>query len=260
MFYTHLNKQDAGCIIGCFCVLTLINFISGVGGIELMHILIVDDHAFVCAGLKATLLDTLDDIQVTTTERGEEVLSILGKEDIDLIILDLFMPGGYGGFGLIGLLHDRYPCLPIIVLSASENSTHIRKCFELGVTGFVTKSAPKEALIEAIAKALEGERYVPKYLIESVAEVARVFDEVDSGVNVEIIAELITERQFDILSCISRGHSNKQIARELELSENTVKVHVSAMLKSLGLSNRTQAGILGQKLGLAESVDIEAGV
>jgi len=225
-----------------------------------MHILIVDDHAFVCAGLKATLLDTLDDIQVTTTERGEEVLSILGKEDTDLIILDLFMPDGYGGFGLIGLLHDRYPCLPIIVLSASENSTHIRKCFELGVTGFVTKSAPKEALIEAIAKALEGERYVPKYLIESVAEVARVFDEVDSGVNVEIIAELITDRQFDILSCISRGHSNKQIARELELSENTVKVHVSAMLKSLGLSNRTQAGILGQKLGLAESVDIEAGV
>jgi DNA-binding NarL/FixJ family response regulator len=225
-----------------------------------MHILIVDDHAFVCAGLKATLLDTLDDIQVTTTERGEEVLSILGKEDIDIIILDLFMPGGYGGFGLIGLLHERYPSLPIIVLSASENSTHIRKCFELGVTGFVTKSAPKEALIEAIAKALEGERYVPKYLIESVAEVARVFDEVDSGVNVEIIAELITHRQFDILSCISRGHSNKQIARELGLSENTVKVHVSAMLKSLGLSNRTQAGILGQKLGLAESVDIEAGV
>ena len=225
-----------------------------------MHILIVDDHAFVCAGLKATLLDTLDDIQVTTTERGGEVLSILGKEDIDIIILDLFMPGGYGGFGLIGLLHKRYPSLPIIVLSASENSTHIRKCFELGVTGFVTKSAPKEALIEAIAKALEGERYVPKYLIESVAEVARVFDEVDSGVNVEIIAELITDRQFDILSCISRGHSNKQIARELELSENTVKVHVSAMLKSLGLSNRTQAGILGQKLGLAESVDIEAGV
>jgi DNA-binding NarL/FixJ family response regulator len=224
-----------------------------------MHILIVDDHAFVCAGLKATLLDTLDDVQVTTTERGEEVLTILGREEIDLIILDLFMPGGYGGFGLIGLLHERYPCLPIIVLSASENSTHIRKCFELGVTGFVTKSAPKEALIEAIGKACLGERYVPKYLIESVAEVARVFDEVDSGVNVEIIAELITDRQFDILSCISRGHSNKQIARELELSENTVKVHVSAMLKSLGLSNRTQAGILGQKLGLAESVDIEAG-
>jgi len=224
-----------------------------------MHILIVDDHAFVCAGLKATLLDRLDDIEVTTTQRGDEVLSIVTNKGIDLIILDLFMPGGYGGFGLIGLLHDRYPCIPIIVLSASENSAHIKKCFELGVTGFVTKSAPKEALFEAIEKVLDGDQYVPKYLIEAVPEVARVIDEVDSGVNIEIIAELITDRQFDILNCISRGHSNKQIARELDLSENTVKVHVSAMLKSLGLSNRTQAGILGQKLGLAESVDIESG-
>lgn len=224
-----------------------------------MHILIVDDHAFVCAGLKATLLDKLEDIEVTTTQRGDEVLSIVTNKGIDLIILDLFMPGGYGGFGLIGLLHDRYPLIPIIVLSASENSAHIKKCFELGVTGFVTKSAPKEALFEAITKALDGDQYVPKYLIEAVPEVARVIDEVDSGVNIEIIAELITDRQFDILNCISRGHSNKQIARELDLSENTVKVHVSAMLKSLGLSNRTQAGILGQKLGLAESVDVESG-
>jgi DNA-binding NarL/FixJ family response regulator len=223
-----------------------------------MHILIVDDHAFVCEGLKATLIDKLEDVEVTTTERGEEVLSILAKNDIDLIILDLFMPGGYGGFGLIGLLNERYPCLPIIVLSASENSAHIRKCLELGVTCFVTKSAPKESLFEAITKALDGEQYVPKYLIEALPDVARVIDEVDSGVNVEIIAELITDRQFDILSCISRGHSNKQIARNLCLSENTVKVHVSAMLKSLGLSNRTQAGILGQKLGLAESVDVES--
>ena len=223
-----------------------------------MHILIVDDHAFVCAGLKATLMDKLDDVEVTTTERGEEVLSILDQNDIDLIILDLFMPGGYGGFGLIGLLHERYPFLPIIVLSASENSTHIRKCLELGVTGFVTKSAPKESLFEAITKALDGEQYVPKYLIEALPDVARVIDEVDSGADVEIIAELITDRQFEILSFISRGHSNKQIARGLGLSENTVKVHVSAMLKSLGLTNRTQAGILGQKLGLAESVDIES--
>ena len=223
-----------------------------------MHILIVDDHAFVCAGLKATLLDKMDDIKVTTTVRGDEVLSILAKNQIDLIILDLFMPGGYGGFGLIGLLHERYPNLPIIVLSASENTSHIKKCMELGVIGFVTKSAPKEALFEAISKALNGEQFVPKYLIESLPEVARVIDEVDLGVNVEIIAELITDRQFDILNYISCGDSNKQIARGLGLSENTVKVHVSAMLKSLGLSNRTQAGILGQKLGLAELVDVES--
>ena len=86
-------------------------------------------------------------------------------------------------------------------------------------------------------------------------EVARVIDEVDSGADIDIISALVTDRQMDILLRITQGRSNKQIARELDLSENTVKVHVSAMLRALGLSNRTQAGILGQKLGLAEPSD-----
>ena len=80
-------------------------------------------------------------------------------------------------------------------------------------------------------------------------------DEVDSGADIEIISGLITHRQMDILRLITQGYSNKQIARELDLSENTVKVHVSAMLRALGLNNRTQAGILGQKLGLTEAPD-----
>ena len=108
-------------------------------------------------------------------------------------------------------------------------------------------------MIISESKAVNGEKFIPKYLIESIPEVAKVVDEVDSGVNIEIISELITERQMDILRCISRGYSNKHIARELDLSENTVKVHVSAMLRALGLTNRTQAGILGQKLGLLNS-------
>lgn len=215
-----------------------------------MNILIVDDHAFVCEGLKVTLTRQFEGLQVKTTENCDEALSILTDYDIDLLILDLFMPGGSGGFSFISKLRENYPHLPLVVLSASENSNHIRKCLELGVTGFVTKSAPKEALFEAINKAIDGIQFTPKYLIESIPKVATVVDEVDSGVNIEIISQLITGRQMDILRCISRGHSNKHIARELDLSENTVKVHVSAMLKALGLSNRTQAGILGQKLGL----------
>jgi DNA-binding NarL/FixJ family response regulator len=86
-------------------------------------------------------------------------------------------------------------------------------------------------------------------------EVARVIDEVDSGADIDVVSGLVTDRQMDILLRITQGRSNKQIARELDLSENTVKVHVSAMLRALGLSNRTQAGILGQKLGLAEPSD-----
>ncbi len=220
-----------------------------------MNILIVDDHAFVCVGLKATLLEEFDNIDVTTTDHGDTALSILEQNTIDLAIVDLFMPGGAGGFNFIEMLCEKYPKLPLIVLSASENLAHIRKCLDFGVAGFVTKSAPKQALFEAISKALAGERYVPKSLVESMPEVARVIDEVDSGADIEIISGLITHRQMDILRLITQGHSNKQIARGLDLSENTVKVHVSAMLRALGLNNRTQAGILGQKLGLTETTD-----
>ena len=220
-----------------------------------MHVLLVDDHAFVCAGLKATLSEELPNIKVTTTDHGDTALTILAKNEIDLAIVDLFMPFGAGGFDFIEMLCESYPKLPLIVLSASESPAHIRKCLDFGVAGFVTKSAPKEALFEAIAKALVGERYVPESLIESMPEVARVIDEVHSGADIDIISGLVTHRQMDILLRITQGRSNKQIARELDLSENTVKVHVSAMLRALGLSNRTQAGILGQKLGLADSTD-----
>ena len=218
-----------------------------------MHVLIVDDHAFVWVGLKATLSEEFKNIEVTTTDHGDTALTILAKNTIDLAIVYLFMPGGAGGFNFIEMLCESYPKLPLIVLSASENPAHIRKCLDFGVAGFVTKSAPKDALFDAIAKAMVGERYVPASLIDSMPEVARVIDEVDSGADLEIIAGLVTQRQMDILLRITQGRSNKQIARELDLSENTVKVHVSAMLRALGLSNRTQAGILGQKLGLSET-------
>ena len=221
-----------------------------------MHVLIVDDHAFVCVGLKATLLDEYQNIEITTTDHGDTALVTLARENIDLIIVDLFMPGSGGGFNFIAMLCESYPDIPIIVLSASENPAHIRKCLDFGITGFVAKSAPKDALFEAISRALNGERHIPNSLREIMPDVSKVMDEVDTGANIEIISGLITKRQMDILSYITRGRSNKQIARDLDLSENTVKVHVSAMLKALGLNNRTQAGILGQKLGLNENSEV----
>ena len=84
---------------------------------EIMHVLIVDDHAFVCVGLKATLSEEIDDIQVTTTDHGDTALKILAKENIDLAIVDLFMPGGAGGFNFIEMLCESYPKLPSCLLS-----------------------------------------------------------------------------------------------------------------------------------------------
>ena len=211
-----------------------------------MHTLIVDDHAFVCVGLKATLLDGLSDIKVSTASDGAKALDILLNDSIDLAVIDLFMPGGDGGFGFIDTVCQTYPQLPIIVLSASENPAHIRKCLDIGAKGFVTKSAPKEILFTAITKVLAGDRYIPSALLTAQGDGGR--GNSDLQASADNVTQLLTERQLEILALISKGLSNKLIARELFLSENTVKVHVSAILRALSLSNRTQAGLVGQKL------------
>ena len=211
-----------------------------------MHTLIVDDHAFVCVGLKATLLDGLSDIKVSTASDGAKALDILLNDSIDLAVIDLFMPGGDGGFDFIDTVCQTYPKLPIIVLSASENHAHIRKCLDIGAKGFVTKSAPKEILFTAITKVLAGDRYIPSALLTAQGDGGR--GNSDLQASADNVTQLLTERQLEILALISKGLSNKLIARELFLSENTVKVHVSAILRALSLSNRTQAGLVGQKL------------
>lgn len=211
-----------------------------------MHTLIVDDHAFVCVGLKATLLDGLSDIKVSTASDGAKALDILLNDSIDLAVIDLFMPGGDGGFDFIDTVCQTYPKLPIIVLSASENPAHIRKCLDIGAKGFVTKSAPKEILFTAITKVLAGDRYIPSALLTAQGDGGR--GNSDLQASADNTTQLLTERQLEILALISKGLSNKLIARELFLSENTVKVHVSAILRALSLSNRTQAGLVGQKL------------
>jgi|TARA_B110000908_G_scaffold155438_1_gene193610 DNA-binding NarL/FixJ family response regulator len=215
-----------------------------------VHTLIVDDHAFVCVGLKATLLDKLSDIQVSTASEGAAALDILNRESIDLAIIDLFMPGGDGGFDFISTVCETYPKLPVIVLSASESVAHIRKCLDLGAMGFVTKSAPKEILFKAVSKVLAGDVYMPEILFRSRSDLRVTSDEFQA--NVDGVTELLTERQLDILQLISKGLSNKLIARELHLSDNTIKVHVSAILRALGLSNRTQAGLIGQTLEISK--------
>ena len=211
-----------------------------------MHTLIVDDHAFVCVGLKATLLDRLSDIKVSTASDGAKALDILLNDSIDLAVIDLFMPGGDGGFDFIDTVCQTYPKLPIIVLSASENPAHITKCLDIGAKGFVTKSAPKEILFTAITKVLAGDRYIPSALLTAQGDGGR--GNSDLQASADNVTQLLTERQLEILALISKGLSNKLIARELFLSENTVKVHVSAILRALSLSNRTQAGLVGQKL------------
>lgn len=218
-----------------------------------MRILIVDDHAFVCAGLRSALLAEMPAAEVHIADHGDKALQLLATNTVDMAIVDLFMPGAGGGFDFIQMLCESYPTLPVVILSASENMAHIRKCIDYGAAGFVPKSAPKETLFEAIAATLRGERFLPETIRETIPEMARIFNEIDIGLDYNAIADLLTNRQMDILHFVAEGRSNKEIAKKLTLSENTVKVHVSAILRALGLKNRTQIGVLGQRLELMGS-------
>ncbi|HAZ80190.1 MAG TPA: DNA-binding response regulator [Porticoccaceae bacterium] len=211
-----------------------------------MNILIVDDHDFVCLGLKATLLAKFTDAEVSLANNVDSALILLSSQDFDLAIVDLFMPGGKGGFSFIEEVSHSYKKLPIIVLSASENPAHIRQSIDTGAMGFMSKSDPQYVLFEAILTVLDGNIFIPKSLAGSLPDADRKHNEF--ALNGQSITEALTIRQLDILCCVAKGLSNKLIARELDLSENTVKVHVSAILRILQVTNRTQAGLLGQAL------------
>lgn len=214
-----------------------------------MRCLIVDDHALIRSGLSEVLKRHFPTCTCLTAANGEEALHTLHNSEIDLAVVDLFIPGE-DAFSHIRKLCDTFPDLPVVVLSATEHPVHIRKCIDLGVAAFVPKSAPESTLIQAINTARAGGYYVPQSLTSVVT--ASTFNNNNElpAISIETITSTLTERQVHILTMVAQGKTNKQIARECSLSDNTVKVHVSAILRALGLSNRTQAGLLGQKLGL----------
>jgi DNA-binding NarL/FixJ family response regulator len=214
-----------------------------------MRFLIVDDHALIRSGLSDVLKRHFPTCSCLTAANSEDALSIMLDNPIDLAVMDLFIPGEET-FSHIRKVCDKLPELPVVVLSATEHPNHIRKCVDLGAAAFVPKSAPESILIHAINTALAGGYYVPQNLNSVVTASTFNNDNELPAINIDTITSTLTERQVHILTMVAQGKTNKQIARECNLSDNTVKVHVSAILRALGLSNRTQAGLLGQKLGL----------
>lgn len=216
-----------------------------------MQILIVDDHELIRSGLKDFLHKHLEQPDIREADCGKTALTLADTNAFDLAIVDLFMPGEQA-FQFIRKLCDKHPDLPVLVLSASDSGAHIRKCVDLGASAFVNKSAPQTDLLKAINTALAGGLCFP-----SVQDTQAVVNPETSlpKLTADQVIHNLTDRQLEVLCMVAQGKSNKQIARECNLSDNTVKVHVSAILRSLELNNRTQIGLLGQQLGLIETGD-----
>lgn len=216
-----------------------------------MRFLVADDHPLVKAGLKQLLATECPECQIDDASNGAEVIAILetAEPHFDLILLDYYMPGSEDG-RLIALLKERFPALSILVLSACMEPEVIERCLDLGASGYVTKQTAHEAMVAAIRHILGGGTYKPAELLLSRFENQ---ESMEGDINGSMPGEpryRMTTRQRDVLALLAHGDSNKTISRKLKLSENTVKSHVTSILRALGVNNRMQAVLVAQQLGI----------
>jgi DNA-binding NarL/FixJ family response regulator len=202
-------------------------------------ILIVDDHPLVRAALENTLRRAYADARVHeagTLEDAERTLS--ERPPIDIVLLDLKIPGAEGLSGLAGL-RARFPRVPVLVVSGYDDSSYQAEAHAAGAAGFVSKVAESDQMLEAVARVLAGDSYWPQ---AATAEVD------GSEASVSSMLEALTPQQLRVLELLGQGLLNKQIAHELDIVESTVKAHVSAILRKLNVHSRTQAVLMAQKI------------
>lgn len=205
-----------------------------------MKMLCVDDHAVMRQGLAALLMGAgAADAVVEAASLAEGLAAAGAASDLDAVLLDLQLPDVEGVAGVAAFVALN-PTLPIIVISASEAAGDVRAALEAGALGYVPKSASPETLVSAVRLVMAGGIYVPPLMLRAGADGA-------DGAGVAAL----TPRQREVLAALGAGLSNKEIGRRFELSEKTVKVHVGAILKALGVANRTQAARAAIAAGLA---------
>jgi DNA-binding NarL/FixJ family response regulator len=204
-------------------------------------IIIIDDHPLFRDALRQALRDCFSDLNIAEAGTLEGLSSALdANSETDLVLLDLAMPGVKGFSGLM-YLRAQYPEIPVVVVSANEEPSAIRRCIEFGASGFIPKSLPVEIIREAVKTVLEGDVWTPPDLD---------LGEAGDGESADLVARLatLTPQQVRVLMMLSEGLLNKQIAYKLSVSEATIKAHVSAILQKLGVDSRTQAVIAVNKI------------
>jgi len=209
-----------------------------------MKILLVDDHPLFIEGIRNVLLQLNDEVLIQTSGSCEEALELTVEEDdYDLVLLDLNLPGMSGLEGL-QLLRHQLPATPIVLLSASEDRHKVLNAIELGAKGYIPKSSSADIITNAIQLVLSGGVYLPMAVLDTVNSTPQK--------NTNADGHTLTPRQIEVLKLLTEGLSNKAIGNQLEMAENTVRVHVSAILKFLEVKNRTEAGVAAVKMGLIE--------
>ena len=209
--------------------------------LESYRLLIADDHPLFRGALREAVGGLLERVDVAEAGTFDELVELLERGgEVDLVLLDLTMPGARGFSGLM-YMRAQYPGVPVIVVSANDDPAAIRRCMEFGASGFIPKTLGIEAMRAAISRILGGGVWTPPDVDLSTGS--------DAGA-AQLMARMatLTPQQVRVLMMLSEGLLNKQIAYQLSVSEATVKAHVSAILQKLGVESRTQAVIAAAKI------------
>jgi DNA-binding NarL/FixJ family response regulator len=212
-------------------------------------VLLADDHALFRQGIRHLLSDSLKGATVIEAESFDTALEALQKNGgAALIIMDLRMPGMAGGTSLRAL-REAYPAAKLVVLSASESRGDILEALGAGMHGYIPKTALPEDISSAMKYILDGGVYVPPLLSRGGADEDPLLHASEGKAAPALDVTRFTPRQRDVLRLLAAGKSNKEIARELDLAEGTVKIHLAAVFQALNARNRTEAVVLAGKFG-----------
>ncbi len=211
------------------------------------EVLIADDHPLFSDALTRAVLGALPGVVVHGAASVPTLLALIeAHPQAELLLMDLHMPGARG-FSALAHIRGQHPGLPIVVVSAHAEAAVVRRALAHGASGYLAKSAAVEDIGAAVRAVLEGELWIPTSVADARAELKP-----DEAAVAARLAEL-TPQQFRVLGMIAEGLLNKQIAYELGISEATIKAHMTAIMRKLGVSNRTQVALAASHLALDQT-------
>ena len=219
-----------------------------------MDVLLVDDHALIREGIALVMKQLGDDTQILEAETAEGALEIAqSNSNLDLVLLDLNLPDN-DDFSLLQSMREELPSTPIVMLSATEDASLIQQALQIGANGFIPKSSSSKVMLQAVQLILAGGLYLPPQLmnnngISATPQHEPMQNDIDDTPTNNTDLQF-TKRQTEVLRLLDQGLANKEIARKLDMSPSTVKVHVAAILRICEASNRTQAVSLARQLGV----------
>jgi DNA-binding NarL/FixJ family response regulator len=213
----------------------------------MVKVLICDDQDVVCQGLSA-ILSTNNQLQVAgITNDGAEAIDLLERQTVDVVLMDLKMPG-MNGIQATKIIKEKYPSIKVLILTTYDADAWLYDAIRNGADGYLLKDSSRETLIQAIFEVFAGRTPVDTKIA------GKLFEKIAKtpGGNATTLGQNLSDREKQILKCISQGLSNAEIARELFLSEGTVRNYVSAILEKLEVEDRTQAAVIALRYGIVE--------